>query len=126
MKLRLASGLLFVPITLTHAGTRLTLNDVLVDTGSAGTLFAADVVATIGLTMEPTDPILRITGVGGSEFVFAKQVGEVAVGSLVARDVTVEIGALDYGIALDGILGLDTLRALGAVLDLATLELRSA
>lgn len=61
---------------------------------------------------------------GGVEFVFTKRLDGIAVGELEAPDFEVEVGALDYGFAVDGILGLDFLLRAEAVIDLGALELR--
>ena len=126
MRIELRAGLLFVDVRLRHAEQDLELHDVLLDTGSAGTLFATDSVSAIGLDYAPEDPLHRIHGVGGSEFVFMKRVDQVAVGELQVSDFAVEIGAMDYGFQLDGIIGTDFLLAVGAIIDLNTLEVRRA
>ena len=60
---------------------------------------------------------------GGSELVFQKRIDLVTCGDLIVRDFSVEAGWLDYGIQLNGILGLDFLLATRAVIDLGTLEI---
>ncbi len=79
-----------------------------------------------GMVFGATDPVLRIRGIGGAEIVVAKILDTLAVGDAeyVARDFEVEVGGMDYGISMDGILGMDYLARLGLVIDLATLELR--
>jgi hypothetical protein len=90
-------------------GRKLQLGSVLVDTGSAGTVFSADRMGEVGLRYDPADRVHRIRGVGGVEFVFTKQLESLAIGSLVASDFEVEIGALDYGLPIEGIVGTDFL-----------------
>ncbi len=124
VRIELRSGLPFVPVRLRHGEHELELHDVLLDTGSAGTLFATDSVSRIGLVYEPEDMLHRIHGIGGSEFVFTKRVNRVTVGELQVLDFMVEIGAMDYEFKLDGIIGTDFLLAVGAVIDLRTLEIR--
>ena len=126
MKLRIEQGLLFTTVVLHYRERSLVLGRVLVDTGSAGTVFQVDQLEVIGLVQEPQDLIHRIYGVGGEEFVFSKEIEQLAVGELVARPFRIEIGALAYGLELDGILGLDFLLHVGAVLDLSRLMLRSS
>ncbi len=126
MRIELRAGLPFVTVRLRQGERHLELHDVLLDTGSAGTLFATDSVSAIGLGYEPEDMLHRIHGVGGSEFVFMKRVSQVAIGELQVRDFPVEIGAMDYGFQLDGMIGTDFLIAVGAVIGLKALEVRRA
>lgn len=95
----------------------------MLDTGSAGTLFHVEGLMTVGLLMEPEDMIRRIRGVGGTEFVFSKRVDELSVGDLSVSHFDIEVGAMDYGFDLDGIIGLDFLRAVRAKIDLGALTI---
>ena len=126
MKIRIKNGLPYVSATLIHRRQRMTLKNILLDTGSAGTIFSTDKVATIGLTYEPEDFVHRIRGVGGSEFVFTKRVDELKVGGLKVSGFELEIGAMNYGFDMDGIIGLDFLTAVGALIDLDEMKLRAA
>jgi len=130
MLIRLQDGLPFVSATIQFRGNMLELDNILIDTGSAGTVLSADRLASVGVAIEPNDPIFRIHGIGGSEFVFLKrvellQIGE-SQGGLWTRDFDIEVGAMDYGFAIDGIIGMDSLMAIGAIIDLGTLEMRAA
>ncbi|HQV94975.1 MAG TPA: retropepsin-like aspartic protease [Anaerolineales bacterium] len=126
MKIRIKNGLPYISATLIHRRQRMTLKNILLDTGSAGTIFSTDKVATIGLTYEPEDFVHRIRGVGGSEFVFTKRVDELKVGGLKVSGFELEIGAMNYGFDMDGIIGLDFLTAVGALIDLDEMKLRAA
>jgi len=68
----------------------------------------------------------RIRGVGGTEFVFTKRVDNLAVGELRVSNFQVEIGAMDYGFDIDGIIGMDFPIQVGAIIDLSKLEIYSA
>jgi hypothetical protein len=126
MKIRLKDGLPYVTALLSSQGRQQAFENVLLDTGSAGTIFSADSVLAMGLTYEPQDAVHRIRGVGGTEFVFSKHVESLAVGLLEAKDYPIEIGAMDYGFEIDGIIGLDFLVQAGAVIDLARLTVYPA
>jgi hypothetical protein len=123
MKITLHSGLPFVSATIVYKGESLEVEHVLIDTGSGGTVFAADKLARIDVFPEPEDALHRIAGVGGSEYVFGKRVDELIVGELHVEDFQIEVGALDYGFTINGIIGVDYLIATGAVIDLKRLEL---
>ncbi len=126
MRIQVWDGLPYIAVTLLYRGQQLDLEKVLLDTGSAGTLFAADQVLGIGLQYEADDPVQRIHGVGGGEFVFVKRIDRLAVGELLVSDFAVEVGAMDYGFAIDGIVGMDFLMQVGAVIDLSHLEIGRA
>ncbi|WP_374687730.1 retropepsin-like aspartic protease [Promineifilum sp.] len=123
MNLTIRDGLPFVTAEIEYGGQLLTIENALLDTGSAGTLFQVERLLTVGVRMEPDDMIRRIRGVGGTEFVFSKQIDALTVGGLRVRGFEVEVGALDYGFDLDGIIGLDFLMAVGAKIDLGDLTI---
>ena len=126
MTIRLEEGLPYVSATLTYRGHTVTLAQTLLDTGSAGTIFSVYHMASLGLVPEPDDPLHQITGVGGTEFVFAKRIDSLTVGDLSVNSFVIEIGAMDYDLDLDGIVGIDFLVQTGAVIDLVHFEIRRA
>ena len=121
MKIRLEGRLPFGTAILRYKGRSLTIDQVLVDTGSAGSVFSADVVDELGIEPVDNDIIRQIRGVGGSEFVYSKCVGELAFGDLALKDFEIQVGAMYYGFPINGIIGMDFLRATRAVVDLAAL-----
>lgn len=123
MKLRLQDGLPYATATISYGGQSIDFHNVLIDTGSAGTIFSTDNVLALGLTYAPDDPVHRIRGVGGAEFVFTKRVDRLGIGDLQVDRFEIEIGAMEYGFDLDGIVGMDFLTSVGAVLDLAQMEI---
>jgi hypothetical protein len=78
------------------------------------------------MTYDLDDVVYSIRGVGGSEFVFTKTVDKLKVDKLQINALEVEIGAMDYGFEIDGIIGMDFLTQAGAVVDLSKMEIRSA
>jgi hypothetical protein len=123
MKIQLVDGLPYTTVTLFHHNRQITLDNVLVDTGSAGTIFPTDQVLTIGLRLERDDIVHRIRGVGGAEFVFTKPVDVMALGGLRVNNFGIEIGAMDYGFQINGIIGMDFLLQIEAIVDLDALEI---
>jgi len=123
VRIRVEGGLLYVSAELVYRSQKLTLNEVVLDTGSAATLFSADEASRLGLVPDLNDPIRRIRGVGGSEFVFSKQLDSLSLGDLALTDFPIQIGAMDYGFPIQGLIGLDFLMQAGAVIDLVKLEL---
>ncbi|HSB72156.1 MAG TPA: retropepsin-like aspartic protease [Candidatus Methylomirabilis sp.] len=99
------------------------ISKVLIDTGSAGTLLSVDAVASIGLFPLPEDSLHTIRGIGGSEVVFSRRIDCLAVGDRALNGFEVEIGGMDYGFDINGILGMDFLMLAGAVLNLSNLTI---
>lgn len=118
MKIRIEGGLPFVSVSLLYGGRQTTLEQVLLDTGSAACVFSADEVAVLGVLPDPADPLRRIRGVGGSEFVYGKTMDALILGEMRVEGLSVQIGALDYGFQLQGILGMDFFLRVGAFIDL--------
>lgn len=90
----------------------------MVDTGAASTVIDADHAANVGIYLEPSDRSRRLRGIGGHEHVFVRIIDRFAVGGHGLDGFEIEIGELDYGFQLGGILGMDFLRAARAILDL--------
>lgn len=126
MNLRLIDGLPFVAVTVAFDGRELQLDNVLIDTGSAGTILAADQLVKIGVEYAEDDEVHRIRGVGGVEFVFAKPIERLAVGALHAERFNIEVGAMDYGFEINGIIGVDFSTTVGAVIDMRNLQILPA
>jgi hypothetical protein len=72
MKLRLEHGLASIEATLTFRGRDLRLSSVVLDTGSVGSIFSADLLLGIAINPEPLDTLRRIRGVGGVDLVAAE------------------------------------------------------
>src|SRR5690349_12040667 len=106
MLLTLRDELLFVTATLTHRARVIEVADMLVDTGSVSTVINADVAADAGVRLERTDGLKMLRGVGGREYVFVRRIDRLAIGSHGVDHFDVEIGELDYGLEIGGILGM--------------------
>jgi hypothetical protein len=117
MNIEVKYGLPFVEVTISYRREKLHLKDVLLDTGSAGTIFNADVVDAIGVKIEPGDFLNKIRGVGGVEVVYSKYFDFVRAGEVSLDGFEVEIGEMNYGMRIDGILGFDFIQSAGLVID---------
>jgi predicted aspartyl protease len=123
MKIRMQDGLPYVQISLIHKNQPQMLDNVVLDTGSAGTVFSADALLNIGLQLESDDVVREIRGVGGTEFVFSKCIDSLSLGKFELKNFEIEIGTMDYGFVIDGIVGLNFLHRVGACINLAQLEI---
>lgn len=117
-RLMIEDDLLLTDMIVSFKGKSVRLHRVLVDTGSGGTIISTDLAETIGIIAEEDDMIYRITGVGGSEFVFSKKVDSIRLGDVEANNFIIEVGAMNYGFSLEGIIGLDLLQDLKAIINI--------
>ena len=125
MEIRVLDRLPFVSVTLRQGNNALIMENVLLDTGSASCIFSTDRLREAGIYPKPTAHIRRIRGVGGEEAVVEIEVDQINAVELVLKEFIIEAGAMDYGFAIEGILGFDFLQQTGAVLDLSVMQIRS-
>ena len=123
MKLESRFNLPFTSATLRHQGKSVDLYPVLVDTGSASTVVSADAVEAIGIRPQPDDILNKLRGIGGTEVVYSRVMDRVAVGEAFLSEIEIEIGGMDYGFEIQGIIGMDFLRRTGAVLNLGEMTI---
>ena len=124
MQLQIVDDLPFVTVHASYQGSEIEIPNVLVDTGSAATIFAVDVLSRIGITPRFDDEVHFVRGVGGRELVFVRELDKLQVGSQSLESFIIQISGMDYGFTIGGILGMDFLRGTGAVINLGTLEMR--
>ncbi|WP_339196101.1 retropepsin-like aspartic protease [Paenibacillus sp. FSL P4-0176] len=123
MKISEIYGLPFISIKLEFRGEVLQLEKVLLDTGSASTLLNADAVREVGMVPEEDDLVDIIRGVGGIEYVYTKSLDSITVDGTTINDFQVEIGNMDYGLEIDGILGFNFMKQTGVVINANLMEL---
>jgi predicted aspartyl protease len=124
MNIKSKYGLPFINVVLTHEGKTLHLENFLVDTGSASTLISAEIAVELGLGPEPNDVIREIRGVGGSEFVYEKSINNIQISSISISSFTIQVGDMDYGFEMDGIIGYNFLKTSKANIDLENMILK--
>lgn len=124
MRLILEDELLFLDeITVSYKGKSVVIPKILVDTGSASTAIETDWLVDINIMDDdPNDRFVTVIGIGGSELMMHKTI-ELGVDTVVLPHFGVQIGRLQYGFGINGILGLDFLLMTKAFLDFESLVL---
>jgi hypothetical protein len=89
----------------------------LIDTGAASLLFNIDKIFENGITIEDTDTICKMVGIGGIEHVIQRKINSIFIANTNILNPTVQFGDMDYGFEIDGIIGSDILREMPAVID---------
>jgi hypothetical protein len=123
MQLWLQDKLPFTTVRIAYKSSAIDIPNVLIDTGSAGSIMAADIVAAIQIVPLPQDTLRVIRGVGGSEAVFIRRVDYLQVGERSLSDFEIEVGGMDYGFEINGILGMDFLLQAGAIINLRDMRI---
>jgi hypothetical protein len=123
MQLLLKDSLLFITVLVNYKGKTVEIPDVMVDTGSANTILATDRLITVDIKPSAEDILHTIRGVGGAEVVFLREVDFLRVGEHSISDFEIEVGGMDYGFDINGILGMDFLIKSGAIINLREMRM---
>lgn len=123
IKLNLKDGIPFITVELINDDKKISIDNVLIDTGSGSSIISSDIAIEIGLTPSPNDVINRVRGVGGYEYVYQKNIDTIKSGDIEVHNFNIEVGDMDYGFDINGILGTDFLIASNAIIDMNKLIL---
>ena len=123
MQLTLKDELPFTTVKVAYRGAEIEVSNMFVDTGSATTILAADIVAQIGISPESADILHTVRGIGGTEVVFTRQVDHLQIDQQSLTQFQIEVGGMDYGFDINGILGMDFLVQAGAIVNLRDMRL---
>ena len=126
MHVPLKDNLPFTTVTISYKGDTIDIPNILIDTGSGTTILSADIVTSINIIPSPEDTLYTIRGVGGSEVVFSRKVDFLRVGEKCIADFEVEVGGMEYGFEINGILGMNFLLCAGAIINMRTMNLEFA
>lgn len=124
MKIEFREGLLFTSIQICFRGNTKVIENIVIDTGAAESIISPDAVEDIGIFAEPEDSVNSFYGVGGSlHNFFSKKIEEIKLGQLSLNDTKMDFGVIDPKGDINGLLGLDLLMEIGAVINLRELSL---
>lgn len=125
MNLDLVDGLLFSCIVITHHGKRMTIRDVVVDTGAAESIISIDAVDDLFHSYEAGDRIRFMTGIGGREAAVRRRIDQIKFDSFLIRDHHIDFGRIGEYPGINGLIGLDVLLPGKFMIDLDKLQLYS-
>ncbi len=123
--IKVINNLPFVQVKIRHNNKELILDNALVDTGSAKSILKEKIVEKIDIKPEPEDILGSIRGVGGKEFVYIKQIDLLSLDNICIQNFEVDIGEMDYGFDIDGIIGMDFLLKTNSIIDLNNLIIKT-
>lgn len=124
MNIEYRDGLLFVDIELFYKGQYKVINNVVIDTGASSSIISPDCVDDIGIYADVNDRIMQYYGVGGSTHsAFIKQIDEIKIGSKSIKNIDIDFGLIDSTGEINGLIGLDVLINIGAIINLENLTI---
>ena len=124
MKIEFQDELLFTSIQISFRGSTRVIDNVVIDTGAAESIISPDAVEDIGIFAEPEDSVNSFYGVGGSlHNFFSKNIDEIKLGQVKLDEVKMDFGVIDPKGYINGLLGLDLLMKIGAVINFKSLSL---
>ncbi|TYO92010.1 retropepsin-like aspartic protease [Desulfallas thermosapovorans] len=123
MRLDFRDGLIFTSLSITYKGKIKKIENIILDTGAAQSIVSPDAVEELGITVEPDDRIVTCYGIGGKQYAVAKLVNGISFGPFKLGDRTIDLGPVDLDGEINGLLGMDMLMEVGAVIDLKNLLL---
>lgn len=125
MNLELRDGLLFASIQLSFRGNKRIIDNIVIDTGAAESIISPDAVEELGIFAEPEDSVNSFYGVGGSlHYFFSKNIEEIRLDKVKVKDFKMDFGVVDPKGYINGLLGLDFLLEIGAIINLKTLSIK--
>lgn len=124
MQLVLKDNLPFTSVFIGYRGSEIEISNILIDTGSASSIFSSDIVENIHIVPSPHDTLQIIRGIGGTEVVFKRRVDFLKIGEHSLPNFEIEIGGMDYGFKIHGILGMDFLIESGAIINLKKMQIQ--
>ena len=92
MQFALKDNLPFTSVVIGYKESEVEVTNVLIDTGSASSIFSADIVEQIRIVPSPQDTLQVIRGIGGTEVVFKRHVDFLKVGEFRLPNFEIEVG----------------------------------
>jgi predicted aspartyl protease len=113
--------LLHTSLEITFKGRSKVINDIIIDTGAARSIISSDLVDDLGIISQVGDKLITMFGIGGVQYAYRKKVESIKFGDFTVEGYELDFGLIDDEGKINGLLGLDLLMKMGAVLDLKKL-----
>jgi hypothetical protein len=126
MKIIMQEGLPIVSITIDYQGCKMFLEDILLDTGCAITIFDVDQVEQIGLIIDRVNGRpKRMYGVGGeSELCFEQTVNNLSINNYILDSFPIQLGITKETYGFNGILGVDFMLKFGLNINFQEMDVK--
>ena len=111
-------GLICTSVKISYNGNTKIVTNVVIDTGAVESILSSNAVHEIGIKVTSTDKNAVTRGAGGAKMrYFYKTIDEIEIGSVVFQNIKMDFGNIDPSGEINGLIGLDLLNSLHAVID---------
>ena len=118
-QLKFKNGLLYADITLVHESKNIHIDDVIIDTGASHSIILPDFLYENDIGFESSDELVVMSGIGGAEAsAVRKRIDSISIGDISLQDIIIDFGVVDSKDRINGLIGLDFLRAAKIIIDL--------
>lgn len=118
------NGLLYASVILQHGNKTITIDDVIVDTGAYHTIILTDYLEELDVEFTEDDELVKSSGYGGLQMSSVrKKIDRVKIGDILLENTKIDFGESDPHERVNGLIGLDFLRAARVVIDLDELTM---
>jgi predicted aspartyl protease len=122
--LQFKNGLLYAEITIIHEDKEIKIKDVIIDTGACQTIILTDFLHENDIEFKDDDELVVMSGIGGAEAsAVKKRIDMIAIGDIELNDIVIDFGVVDPKDRVNGLIGLDFLKAAKVVIDVEEMTL---
>lgn len=112
------NGLLYANLLLHHDGKEVVVEDVIIDTGAFHTIISPVFLEKLDTEVEIDDEIVNAYGLGGSRSSsLRKRIDKINFGEITLENIRIDFGEIDPHDRVNGLLGLDLLKASKVIID---------
>lgn len=124
MKTYTSDGHICTDIEIFFDGKSRTLQNVVIDTGTVQSILNSEFVSDIGIKAEYVDEFMKTHGIGGQMMFFCRKIEKLRLGNFEFTNIDVDFGEIDPSGDIQGLVGLDLLKLIRAVIDVEIPEIK--
>lgn len=121
--LYLFDGLICTDVEVHFEGQMKLLKNVVIDTGAVQSILNHSFVIDIGINPKFVDEFRMTYGIGGEMAYFCRKIDKIKIGDFEFADFDIDFGDIDPNGEIQGLIGLDVLKSMRAVIDIEIPEL---
>ncbi|AGL00559.1 retropepsin-like aspartic protease [Desulfoscipio gibsoniae] len=123
-RLQFKNGLLYADIVIAHHGEKITINDVIIDTGASHSIILPDFLHEHDIGFDDSDELVVMSGIGGVEVsAVRKKIDTISIGDITLEGMIVDFGVIDPKDRVNGLIGLDFLKSAKVIINVDELTL---